>query len=76
MTERIRTYEPGDEEAQVAVYNLAASGLPAFKPARPEVQARRVRAPGFRPDLRLYYTVNGRPVTHRVRGSVRLTNLL
>lgn len=62
VTERIRTYERGDEEAQVAVYNLAASNLPAFKPAKTEEQARRVRAPGFRPDSRLYFTVHGRMV--------------
>lgn len=58
MTERIRIYEPGDEEAQVAVYNAAASNLPAFKPANVAEQSRRVRAPGFRPESRLYFTVN------------------
>ena len=31
----IRTYQPGDEQAQARIYNAAAGSLPAFKPADP-----------------------------------------
>jgi hypothetical protein len=41
---RIRTYQPGDEQAQARVYNTAAGSLPAFKPANPEEIARRYQA--------------------------------
>ncbi len=39
----IRTYQPGDEQAQACIYNTAAAGLPAFKAANPEEIIRRHR---------------------------------
>ncbi len=58
----LRTYYPGDEAAQVAIYNAAAAGLPGFKPTTlPEVQ-RRVRARDFDPKTRWYAEENGRLV--------------
>jgi hypothetical protein len=58
----IRTYQPGDEEAQVAVYNEAAKGLPKFKPASLQDVLRRVRARDFDPKSRLYAEEGGRVV--------------
>jgi hypothetical protein len=37
----IRNYQPGDEVAQVEIFNLAVSGLPAFKPANVDEIRRR-----------------------------------
>lgn len=51
---RIRTYLPGDEEAQAAVFNAAAAGLPAFKPATAEEVARRYRASEPDPGSRFF----------------------
>jgi hypothetical protein len=41
---QIRTFQPGDEEAQARVFNASASSLPAFKPATAEEVARRYRS--------------------------------
>src|SRR3954469_22690263 len=41
---RIRTYQPGDEVAQAAIYNAAAGPLPRFKPATADEIARRYRS--------------------------------
>jgi hypothetical protein len=40
----IRCHLPGDEVAQVRIYNQAAGGLPGFKPGTPEEVARRYAA--------------------------------
>jgi hypothetical protein len=50
----VRNYQPGDEDAQVAVYNVAAAAFPKFKPATlPEVR-RRCQARDFDPTSRFY----------------------
>lgn len=58
----IRTYQPGDEAAQVSIYNEAAASLPGFKPATSEDVVRRVRARDFDPAARLYAIEGGQPV--------------
>jgi hypothetical protein len=50
----IRTYQPGDEQAQARVYNTAAGSLPAFKPASPDEIARRSRGGEADPGSRFY----------------------
>ena len=50
----IRQFQPGDEAAQVGIFNVAAAGLPKFKPATIVEIQRRVRARDFDPGLRLY----------------------
>jgi GNAT superfamily N-acetyltransferase len=58
----IRSFQPGDEDKQVAVYNEAAGQLPKFKPASlPEV-LRRTRARDFDPHSRLYAEEGGEVV--------------
>jgi len=58
----IRTYQPGDDSAQVSIYNEAAADLPKFKPASLDEVRRRCAAPDFDPTTRLYAIDNGRPV--------------
>lgn len=58
----IRTFQPGDDGAQVAIYNEAAADLPKFKPASLDEVRRRCAAPDFDPTTRLYAIENGRPV--------------
>src|SRR5262245_48741324 len=58
----IRTFRPGDEAAQVGIYNEAAADLPKFKPATLDEVRRRGRAPDFDPSGRFVADVNGRPV--------------
>jgi hypothetical protein len=58
----IRHYQPGDEAAQVAIFNVAAAGLPKFKPATLVEVQRRVRARDFDPSSRLYVEVGGEVV--------------
>lgn len=57
----IRTYQPGDDQAQARIYNTAAGVLPAFKPADPGEILRRhgggVADPGSR-----FFAVNGEEV--------------
>jgi hypothetical protein len=60
----IRTYQPGDELAQVSIYNEAAGDLPKFKPASLDEVRRRLRAPGFDPATRLYALAEGRPAAY------------
>lgn len=60
----IRTFRPGDEEAQVAVYNTAGAALPKFKPATVQEVLRRTRARGFDPETRLYAEVSGQVVAY------------
>src|SRR5437868_6007938 len=54
----IRTYQPGDEAAQVEVYNVAAAALPKFKPATLVEVRQRIRAKDFDPSTR-FYAVEG-----------------
>src|SRR5207237_1205884 len=63
-TMNIRTFQPGDEAIQAALYNEAAGALPKFKPATaPEVQ-RRTRARDFDPSMRFFAEEGGRPVAY------------
>lgn len=62
----IRQYRPGDEAAQVAIFNVAAAGLPKFKPATLVEVQRRVRARDFDPGLRLYAEVESQIVGYGV----------
>lgn len=59
---KIRTYQPGDEKDQVAIYNEATADLPKFKPATVEEIAKRYRARDFDPKTRLYAAESGRVV--------------
>jgi hypothetical protein len=58
----IRTFEPGDEAAQVNIYNEAAAGLPRFKPASLEEVQRRTFDPDFDPEARFFAVVDNEPV--------------
>jgi hypothetical protein len=58
----IRTYQPGDEAAQVAVFNEAAADLPKFKPATTEEVRRRCKAKDFDPGTRFYAEEAGQVV--------------
>src|SRR5262245_18139058 len=58
----IRTFQPGDELAQVSIYNEAAADEPKFKPARLDEVRRRCRAQDFDPTARFFALADGRPV--------------
>jgi hypothetical protein len=58
----IRTYRPGDEEAQVHIYNAAAGALPKFKPAVVSDVQRRIRGRDFDPASRFYAEEAGKVV--------------
>src|SRR3954447_4787931 len=58
----IRTYQPGDDVAQVSLYNEAAGALPRFKPATIDEVRRRCRAADFDPATRFFATADGRAV--------------
>lgn len=60
----IRTFQPGDEAAQVGIYNEAAAELPRFKPASLDEVRRRLRDPAFDPRTRLYALAQGKPVAY------------
>ncbi|HWY87957.1 MAG TPA: hypothetical protein VNX28_14595 [Gemmataceae bacterium] len=62
----IRNYQPGDETAQVDVYNTAAARLPNFKPATVAEIQRRSRARDFDPEQRIYAVDGGRVVGYGV----------
>ena len=62
----IRTYRPGEEQAQARVYNASAGALPAFKPASPEEIARRYRGDVDDPGTRYYAEVDGEVVGYAV----------
>lgn len=62
MTTTIRTFQPGDDVAQVSIYNEAASGLPKFKPATLDEVRRRLRDPRFDPTTRFFALTDGKPV--------------
>ena len=58
----IRSFEPGDDAAQVSIYNEAAAELPKFKPATLDEVRRRSRDPNF--DRSAYFLAleGGKPV--------------
>jgi hypothetical protein len=58
----IRTFRPGDEAAQLAIYNEAAAALPKFKPATLDEVRRRCRAADFDPATRFFARADGQPV--------------
>jgi hypothetical protein len=58
----IRSYRPGDETAQAAIYNEAAARLSRFKPTTSEEVHRRCRDRSFDPETRLYAEADGEPV--------------
>ncbi len=58
----IRTYKPGDEAIQVAIYNEAAAELPKFKAATADEVARRFQAKEFDPTTHFYAEEGGRVV--------------
>lgn len=57
----IRSFEPGDEAAQVSIYNEAGAELPKFKPATLDEVRRRCRGPDFDPATRFFALADGRP---------------
>lgn len=62
----IRSFQPGDERAQAALYNASAFALPGFKPATEDEVRRRTRARGFDPATRFYAEENGQIVGYCV----------
>jgi hypothetical protein len=69
----IRSFRPGDEAAQMRIYNSAAAALPKFKPASPADLERRIQGKDFDPATRLYAEDNGKVVgycTYHVNGRV------
>jgi hypothetical protein len=62
----IRTFQPGDERAQAALYNASAFALPGFKPATEDEVKRRTRARGFDPASRFYAEEGGQVVGYCV----------
>ena len=69
----IRTFQAGDDVAQVSIYNEAAGALPRFKLATLDDVRRRLRGPDFDPTARFYAIAAGRPVgyaTFSVSGRV------
>jgi hypothetical protein len=60
----IRTFMPGDETAQVGIYNEAAAELPKFKPATLDEIRRRCLSPEFDPSGRLFGVAGNRPVAY------------
>ncbi len=58
----IRTFQSGDDAAQVSIYNEAAADLPRFKPATLDEIRRRVRAVDFDPRTRFFAVADGLPV--------------
>jgi hypothetical protein len=62
----IRTFQPGDEVTQAALFNVAANALPGFKPATGEEVRRRTRARSFDPSARFYAVQSGQVVGYCV----------
>lgn len=63
----IRTFQPGDEAVQAALYNEAAGELPKFKPAAEDEVRRRCQAPDFDPARRFFaLDGEGRPAGYAV----------
>src|SRR5580765_4672256 len=66
MAVEIRTFQPGDEEAQADIYNEAAANLSKFKPASAEEVSRRTAAKDFDPSMRFYAIEGGAHVAYAV----------
>jgi hypothetical protein len=64
MTMTIRTFQPGDDLAQVSIYNEAAADLPKFKRATVDEVRRRCLAKDFDRGTRFYAIEGGRPVAY------------
>jgi L-amino acid N-acyltransferase YncA len=62
----IRPYQPGDEAAQVAIYNASAAALPGFKPASEEEVERRYRTGDADPTAKFYAVEGGEVVGYAV----------
>lgn len=58
----IRTFQAGDDIAQVSIYNEAASELPRFKSATVDEVRRRCRSADFDPGTRFYAEAGGQAV--------------
>lgn len=58
----IRTFQPGDDVAQVSIYNEAAGELPGFKAASLDEVRRRGRAADYDPSMRFLALEGGRPI--------------
>lgn len=55
----IRSYRPGDEAIQAAIYNEATASLPKHKSATLDEVVRRCKAPDFDPETRFYAEKGG-----------------
>jgi hypothetical protein len=69
----IRTFAPGDEGAQVGIYNEAAAPLPKFKAATLDEVRRRTHTPDFDPATRFFAEEKGQVVgyaTYQPNGRV------
>lgn len=62
MQREIRTFQPGDEATQAAIYNAAAAKLPGFKPSTSEEVRRRTSAPDFDSTTRWFAVEGGKIV--------------
>jgi hypothetical protein len=62
MAVNIRTFQPGDEVVQAALFNVAAFALPGFKAATADDVKKRTRARGFDPTTRVYAEEGGQVV--------------
>jgi hypothetical protein len=60
----IKTFEVGDEVAQLRIYNEAAAQLPKFKAATVDEIRRRCKAPDFDPSTRFFAIQDGKPVAY------------
>jgi hypothetical protein len=60
----IRTYRPGDELAQVSIYNEVGAELPKFKPASIDELRRRFRSPEFDASTRFLALEGNLPVAY------------
>jgi hypothetical protein len=58
----IRTFQAGDEVTQAGLFNVAAFGLPGFKPATADEIKRRTRTRTFDPACRFYAEEGGQVV--------------
>src|SRR5262245_33573191 len=64
----IRTYQPGDEQAQARIYNTAAGALPAFKPAGADELVPRVRGDDAEPGARVFAATDDEVVGYAAFG--------
>ncbi len=65
----IRTYQPGDEQAQAEIYNAVAGSLPGFKPSSAAEIARRHAGADLDPGTRYYAVDHGQVVGYAVFGA-------